>query len=85
MNTEFYADRIAQFLVTFGVSAELLYGPSYDSFASEHTKGARPSTKGKHERGQARKARDRGGEKADQNRRFPNKKPGGWKGPWPPK
>ena len=28
---------------------------------SEHTKGARPSTKGKHEKGQARKARDQRG------------------------
>ncbi len=31
--------------------------------AKEHTKGKRPSTEGKHEEGQARKGRDKGGEK----------------------
>ncbi|WP_199141941.1 RHS repeat domain-containing protein, partial [Pedobacter sp. ASV12] len=51
--------------------------------ASEHTKGARPSTKGKHQKGQARKAADRGGEKGE--KMAPRKRPGGWKGPWPPK
>lgn len=52
---------------------------------AEHTKGARPSTKGKHEAGDARRGRDRGGEKGDANRSQPRQKPPGWKGPWPPK
>ena len=52
---------------------------------AEHTKGARPSTKGKHEQGQARKQRDRGGEKGDSSRAPPRKPPPGHKGPWPPK
>lgn len=52
---------------------------------SEHTKNARPSTKGKHEAGQARKQRDRGGEKGDKDRRAPRKPPPDHKGPWPPK
>jgi len=57
----------------------------------EHTKGKRPSAKGKHEEGQARKKTDQGGEKGDKNRRYPRNPPGGWKnwkknggGPWPP-
>jgi RHS repeat-associated protein len=53
--------------------------------AKEHTKGKRPSTKGKHEKGQARKDRDRGGEKGDGGRRPPRKPPPDHKGPWPPK
>jgi RHS repeat-associated protein len=56
-----------------------------DAGGSEHTKGARPSTQGKHEAGQARKGRDRGGEKADKERREPRKRPPGRKGPWPPR
>ena len=64
------------------------------NFASEHTKGARPSTENQHQEGKARKAEDRpGGEKADWQpdgtgkRRPPNKRPPGApkKGPWPPK
>ncbi len=51
--------------------------------ASEHTKGARPSTKGKHEKGQARKNLDKGGEKGEKNP--PRRRPPDWKGPWPPK
>ena len=34
-------------------------------FAAEHTTGARPSTKGKHQKGRARQAKDKGGEKKD--------------------
>ena len=38
-------------------------------FSAEHTKNKRPSTKGKHQKGQARKQRDkRGGEKGDARR-----------------
>jgi RHS repeat-associated protein len=53
------------------------------SMAKEHTQ-ERPSTKDKHEEGQARRARDRGGEKGDARRRPPRKRPDNWKGPWPP-
>jgi len=69
------------------------YGPIINHFAkeaagesagAEHTKGKRNSTKGKHERGRARKAKDRGGEKGDAGRRYPRKRPPKWKGPWPP-
>ncbi|MBI9074589.1 MAG: RHS domain-containing protein [Desulfatibacillum sp.] len=50
----------------------------------EHTSNARPSTQQKHEDGQARKKKDKGGEKADKARRPNRKKPKGWKGKWPP-
>jgi RHS repeat-associated protein len=53
---------------------------------AEHTSGARPSTEEKHQKGQSRKKRDYGGEKADKDRRRPPRKPPpGHKGPWPPK
>jgi RHS repeat-associated protein len=52
--------------------------------ADEHTKNARPSTQGKHEKGKARKGIDRGGEKGDERRRPPRVRPPGWRGPWPP-
>ncbi len=55
------------------------------AWAKEHTKGARPSTKDDHEKGQSRRARDRGGEKGDDKRDPPRKRPDDWKGPWPPK
>lgn len=54
-------------------------------FAKEHTRNARPSTKGKHQAGQKRKKEDYGGERGDNNRRPPRQKPNGWKGSWPPK
>ena len=53
--------------------------------SKEHTSGARPSTKGKHEKGNARRGRDRGGENADDRREPPRKPPPNHKGPWPPK
>jgi RHS repeat-associated protein len=53
-------------------------------FAKEHTKNARPSTKGKHQMGQARKKADYGGEKGDTRRRYPQQRPNNWKGSWPP-
>lgn len=66
-----------------------LGGIGYDEIvvlaADEHTKNKRPSTKGKHERGDARRGRDAGGEKADKERRPPRKRPDGWRGPYPPK
>jgi RHS repeat-associated protein len=62
-----------------------------DDDDKEHTKDARPSTKGKHEKGRARNKKDKGGEKGDKRRQangmFPRKPPGGTnpKGGWPPK
>ncbi|MBV8784669.1 MAG: RHS repeat-associated core domain-containing protein, partial [Gammaproteobacteria bacterium] len=53
--------------------------------AKEHSSGARPSTEEKHEKGEARKRRDRGGEKGDERRDPPRKRPPDHKGPWPPK
>jgi RHS repeat-associated protein len=50
-----------------------------------HRKGKRESARGRHEQGEARTQRDRGGEKGDVRRRAPRKRPKGWKGPWPPK
>jgi RHS repeat-associated protein len=51
--------------------------------AKEHTSGARPSTQGKHEKGQARKQQDREGSKGQ--KKWPRKPPANWKGPYPPK
>ena len=63
--------------------------PQAGERSEEHTKKARPSTEDKHEKGQARKKQDRGGEKADKKRREHGmgrgKRPPNWKGPWPPK
>jgi RHS repeat-associated protein len=42
---------------------------------AEHVKGARPSTAGKHEKGQGRRVKDRGREKGDARRRPPRKRP----------
>jgi hypothetical protein len=56
-----------------------------NTFIKEHTKDARKSTEERHEKGKARKERDRGGEKGDERRGYPRKPPPGWKGPWPPK
>ncbi|MGN7785001.1 RHS repeat domain-containing protein [Niabella sp. 22666] len=50
---------------------------------AEHTKGARPSTKGKHEKGQTRKEKQRGGYKGQKG--FPRKRPKDYEGKWPPK
>jgi len=52
--------------------------------SAEHTKGKRPSTEEKHEKGKARKQQDQGGEKADPGRRPQRQRPNNWKGPWPP-
>ena len=59
-------------------------GATDPSGGSEHTSNARPSTQGQHEKGKARKQKDRGGEKGDKKRRPNNKRPKNWKGPWPP-
>ena len=59
--------------------------PSTRSDFAEHTKNARGSTRGKHEKGQTRKKRDAGGERGDDRRRDQRKRPPGHQGPWPPK
>jgi hypothetical protein len=51
---------------------------------AKHKKGKRASTKLDHEYGDARKRRDYGGEEGDERRRYPRRKPKGWKKPWPP-
>lgn len=53
--------------------------------AAEHDKNKRPSSREDHEKGQARKDQDYGGEKGDQRRDPPRKPPPDWKGPWPPR
>ena len=50
----------------------------------EHTSGARPSTGDKHDLGKDRKKTDRGGERGDDARDWPRRRPKGWTGPWPP-
>jgi RHS repeat-associated protein len=59
--------------------------PLDPSGSAGHSTGARPSTEGKHQEADARRQRDRGGEKGDDNRGLPRRRPLGWKGPWPPK
>ncbi|WP_442965695.1 RHS repeat domain-containing protein [Ramlibacter sp. Leaf400] len=54
-----------------------------EGLQAEHTKKARPSTEQKHQEAEARRKRDAGGEKGDQRRRPPSKRPPGYKGPWP--
>ena len=53
--------------------------------AKENKSNVRPSTKGKHQKGIARKKADRRGEKGDKARRHPRKKVKGTRGSWPPK
>lgn len=48
-------------------------------------KGGKRTTRPKHEGGDATGRRDRDGEKGDNNRRPPRKRPDRHKGPWPPK
>jgi RHS repeat-associated protein len=50
---------------------------------ASHKKNARPSTKGKHQAGQARQKQQREGSKGMVDP--PRKRPPGHKGPWPPK
>jgi RHS repeat-associated protein len=59
--------------------------PVVPSPQDAHKNKGRPSTEEKHQEGEARKSRDRGGEKGDARRRPPRKRPDDWKGPWPPK
>ncbi len=69
-NVEAVSTATAAILTTI-IAEENLYGKVLSDSYGEHTKGARPSTKGKHEKGQARKGTDRGGEKGDSSRRPP--------------
>jgi hypothetical protein len=59
--------------------------PKDSSGGKEHTSNARPSTKAKHEAGQAAKKKSRGGEAGDSNRDYPRRRPINWSGGWPPK
>jgi RHS repeat-associated protein len=69
-----------------GALAGLLLCPPDDfTYCAEHRKGARPSTQGQHEAGQARGKMDRGNEKGDDARRPPRKRPPNHRGPWPPR
>lgn len=66
--------------------AQEIKNTSTVQLTKEHTKNARPSSKGKHEKGNTRKKQDAGGEKGDKNRpQLPRQRPDKWKGPWPPK
>jgi RHS repeat-associated protein len=56
-----------------------------EGLAAEHNQNKRESNREIHEKGQARKNQDQGGEKGDKNRADPRKKPNGWTGPWPRK
>lgn len=49
-----------------------------------HRKGKRKSTREDHEQGAARKDADYGGEKGDEYRGYPRRRPRRHKGPWPP-
>ena len=71
----------------FGAATGAVVGSSVGAImcSAEHTKNKRPSTKGKHQKGQTRKNTDYGGEKADKIRRPPLKPPPDHKGPWPPR
>ena len=59
-------------------------GPLDSAGGAEHTSGARPSTGDKHDVGRGRVKTDRGGEKGDDARDLPRRRPKGWTGPWPP-
>src|SRR5260221_1634749 len=54
--------------VVAGAAAMMMTGDSESDSDSEHTKNARESSRGKHEKGQARKGQDKGGEMADPGR-----------------
>jgi len=57
--------------IILGVTDGLIIGASIGAgiyLYKEHTKGARKSTEGKHQKGQRRKGKDKGGEKADARR-----------------
>ena len=65
-------------------------GSALDYVFFAHRNNARPSTEEEHEVGEARRARDRGCERGDANRKkgerpiVPRNRPKNWRGPWPP-
>ena len=79
-------DRDGCSAVLEGIIATHFGGPACGNmYSEEHTKGVRPSTEEKHEKGEARKTKDRGGEKGDFRRRPSRKPPPNHTGAWPPK
>jgi hypothetical protein len=58
-------------------------GESGDGFKPHHT-NQRESNRTKHDEGQARRRRDRGGERGDVRRREPRRRPPGHRGAWAP-
>jgi hypothetical protein len=58
--------------------------PTDSAGGAEHNSNARKSTEQQHQQGKARKLRDRGGDKGDDTRGFPRRRPKGYKGPWLP-
>ena len=77
-------DPVAVGALIVGVWASCQEAKAIYEFAA-HRKGKRKSTEGKHTKGEARKAKDKGGEKGDIRRSPPRQRPPKWKGPWPPK
>jgi hypothetical protein len=60
------------------------YRESGDEFKPHHT-NQRESNRTKHEQGQRRRGMDRGGERGDDRRQVPRRRPPGYRGPWPPR
>jgi hypothetical protein len=58
-------------------------GESGDGFNPHHS-NQRESNRTKHEQGQSRRNRDRGGERGDVRRQVPRRRPPGYRGKWPP-
>jgi hypothetical protein len=58
--------------------------PNDSSGGAEHKSKKRPSTRAKHQAGQAAKIKSRGGEEGDIRRDYPRKPPKYWRGGWPP-
>lgn len=93
--TEEGVSEVATFHVTGFSTRETVFAISSDSdrysmvaFQEEdetgHTTNRTPSNRPKHEAGDTRRDVDKGGEKADPNRRPVGKRPKNHKGPWPP-
>ena len=70
---------------TFFVTAAEAEDAVWVHNCAEHTKNARPSTKGRHQKGQDRLRKNAGNEKGDASRGPTRKPPPGHKGPWPPR
>jgi len=57
---------------------------SGDEF-NPHRTNQRESNRTQHEQGQRRRGMDRGGERGDDRRQVPRRRPSGHRGPWPPR